>query len=161
MSNCHSHGDRAPSEEAEKPRIQHSGPCASNGNDSRSQSSLWVELRGLSSGRALRSLNGLYRLERCIRYLHETPDIIQNGHIYQGPRDDWHQLRLPPFTHSLRTFFLIFPVLVLGSSGMTSTSRGTMNLLILLILRAQSMTSFPSSCFPCLTVMNALGRSPQ
>jgi hypothetical protein len=71
------------------------------------------------------------------------------------------RFRSAPFAHSLNTFFFTFPVLVLGSSSTISTSRGTMNLLILLECLAQSITSSPLSCFPCLIVMKALGLSPQ
>lgn len=74
---------------------------------------------------------------------------------------DTGHVRLPLFAHSRRTFFLTFPVLVLGSSATTSTSRGTMNLLIALLFLAHAITSCPSICFPCFTVTNALGRSPQ
>ena len=38
--------------------------------------------------------------------------------------------RSAPLAHSLKTFFLNLPVLVFGSSFTTSTSLGTMNLLI-------------------------------
>jgi hypothetical protein len=36
----------------------------------------------------------------------------------------------PPLAHSLKTFFCIFPVLVFGNSFTTTTSLGTINLLI-------------------------------
>ena len=66
-----------------------------------------------------------------------------------------------PFAQSRRMFFLNLPVLVLGSSATTSTSRGIMNLLMSLLVRAQPIKSAPWSCLPGLTVTYALGRSPQ
>lgn len=66
-----------------------------------------------------------------------------------------------PFAHSLKTFFLIFPVLVFGNSLTTSTSLGTINLLISLLFFAHSITSFPSKLLPDFVVMNAFGLSPQ
>lgn len=66
-----------------------------------------------------------------------------------------------PLAHSLRTFFLTFPVLVLGNSAIISTSLGTMNLEILSFPLAHSMTPSPLSSFPSLMVMKAFGRSPQ
>lgn len=67
----------------------------------------------------------------------------------------------PPFAHCLRTFFLIFPVLVFGSSSTTSTSLGTMNLLMPGCSFANFTTSSPLKLFPLRTVMKAFGRSPQ
>lgn len=69
--------------------------------------------------------------------------------------------RFTPLAQSRRMFFLTFPVLVLGSSATTSTSRGIMNLLISLAFRAHSITSEPVKNFPGFTVTNAFGRSPQ
>lgn len=63
-----------------------------------------------------------------------------------------HSLCWPYFAQSLNMFFRIFPVLVLGSSSITSTSLGTMNLDIWLWCFAHSTTSLPSTVLPCLTV---------
>jgi hypothetical protein len=73
---------------------------------------------------------------------------------------DPHSSVFPVFAHSLNTFFRIFPVLVFGNSLITSTLAGTMNLLIVLLCFAQSITSSPDIDLPSLTVTYALGRSP-
>ncbi len=66
-----------------------------------------------------------------------------------------------PFAQSLSIFFLIFPVLVFGSSSTTSTSLGTANLLMPRWSLAHLIRSSPVSFAPDLIVMNAFGRSPQ
>jgi hypothetical protein len=67
----------------------------------------------------------------------------------------YHVASLFPLAHSRSTFFFIFPVLVLGSSSTTTTSLGTINLLISLLCFAQSTTSSPLSCSLLLTVTKA------
>ena len=80
--------------------------------------------------------------------------------------------RFPPLAHSLSTFFLNFPVEVLGNSSKISISLGTMKRLIPLLCLAHSMMSSPVRLLlpeededeeegDFLTVMKALGRSPQ
>ena len=77
------------------------------------------------------------------------------------PFSHLNRLLSAPLAHSLSTLFFTFPVLVLGNSLTTSTSRGTMNLLIPLVGFAHPMTSSPLICFPSCTVMKAFGLSPQ
>jgi hypothetical protein len=75
-----------------------------------------------------------------------------------------------PRAHSRSTFFLILPVLVLGSSRTTSNSRGTMKRLRARLSRAhwrRAAGRVDASAVSAeedddsLTVTNALGRSPQ
>lgn len=65
-----------------------------------------------------------------------------------------------PFAHARRIFFLIFPVLVLGSSSTISTSFGTMKRLMAGCSLHHLMKFSWVIFLPCLTVMNALGHSP-
>ena len=70
------------------------------------------------------------------------------------------KLLFEPFAHSLKTFFLIFPVLVFGNSLTTSTSLGTINLLILLFFLAHVIKSSPFNSLPGCIVTKAFGLSP-
>jgi len=67
---------------------------------------------------------------------------------------------LSPFAQALNTFFLIFPVLVFGSSSTTSHSFGTINRDIAGCSLHHCINSSFVIFFPAFTVMNAFGRSP-
>ena len=126
-----------------------------------------------------RSSEGQYHISKAVVPVFEvsvsrlsyTIDILCER-AYSSPDHSWlslfefcqtlptHSFLFSPLAHSLSTFFLSFPVDVLGNSFTTSTSRGTINPLIALLPFAHFMTPSPCNVFPSLTVTYAFGRSP-